>query len=30
MKNKYMIVISFDAVSCEDLEVLRKLPNFSK
>lgn len=30
MKNKYMIVISFDAVSCEDLESLRKLPNFSK
>ena len=30
MKNKYVIVISFDAVSEEDLEFLSKQPNFSK
>ena len=30
MKNKYEIVISFDAVSEEDLEFLSKQPNFSK
>lgn len=30
MKSEYVIVISFDAVSCEDLEVLSKLPNFSR
>lgn len=30
MENKYVIVISFDAVSKEDLDFLRKLPNFSK
>lgn len=30
MKNKYVIVISFDAVSEEDLEFLSKKPNFSK
>lgn len=30
MKNKYLIVISFDAVSEEDLEFLSKQPNFSK
>lgn len=30
MKNKYVIVIYFDAVSEEDLEFLSKQPNFSK
>lgn len=30
MKNKYVIVISFDALSEEDLEFLSKQPNFSK
>ena len=30
MKNKFVIVISFDAVSEEDLEFLSKQPNFSK
>lgn len=30
MKNKYVIVISFDSVSEEDLEFLSKQPNFSK
>lgn len=30
MKNKYVIVISFDAVSCNDLGILKNLPNFSK
>ena len=30
MKNKYVIVISFDAGSEEDLEFLSKQPNFSK
>ena len=30
MKNKYVLVISFDAVSEEDLEFLSKQPNFSK
>lgn len=30
MKNKYVIVISFDEVSEEDLEFLSKQPNFSK
>lgn len=30
MKNKYVIVIFFDAVSEEDLEFLSKQPNFSK
>lgn len=30
MKNKYVIVISFDAVSEEDLQFLSKQPNFSK
>ena len=30
MKNKYVRVISFDAVSEEDLEFLSKQPNFSK
>jgi len=30
MKSKYMIVISFDAVSSEDLEILKTLPNFKK
>lgn len=30
MKNNYVIVISFDAVSEEDLEFLSKQPNFSK
>lgn len=30
MKDKHIIVISFDAVSCEDLEILKRLPNFSK
>ena len=30
MKNKYVIVISFDAVSEEELEFLSKQPNFSK
>lgn len=30
MKNKYVIVISFDAVSEEDLEFLSKQPNLSK
>lgn len=28
--DKYMIVISFDAVSTRDLEVLKELPNFKK
>lgn len=28
--DKYMIVISFDAVSTGDLEILKKLPNFKK
>ena len=30
MKNKYVIVISFDAVSSKDLEILKTFPNFSK
>ena len=30
MKKKHVIVISFDAVSKEDLDFLSKLPNFSK
>lgn len=30
MKTKYMIVISLDAVSSKDLEVMKKLPNISK
>jgi predicted AlkP superfamily pyrophosphatase or phosphodiesterase len=30
MKGKYMIIISFDAVSSDDLAVLRELPNFKK
>ena len=28
MKSKYMVVISFDAVSSEDVEILKNLPNF--
>lgn len=28
--DRYMVVISFDAVSSEDIEVLNKLPNFNK
>lgn len=28
MKNKYLIVISFDAVSSEDLDLLKQYPNF--
>lgn len=28
--NNYTIIISFDAVSSEDLEILKKLPNFKK
>ncbi|MDS0524468.1 ectonucleotide pyrophosphatase/phosphodiesterase [Clostridium sp. SHJSY1] len=30
MKGKYMIIISFDAVSSEDLDIMKKLPNFKK
>ena len=30
MKSKYMIIISFDAVSSDDLEILKTLPNFKK
>ena len=30
MESKYMVVISFDAVSSEDVEVLKNLPNFKK
>lgn len=30
MKSNYMIIISFDAVSTEDLEILKTLPNFKK
>lgn len=30
MTSKYMIVISFDAVSSEDLDILKTLPNFKK
>lgn len=30
MEKRYVIVISFDAVSKEDLDFLSKLPNFSK
>jgi predicted AlkP superfamily pyrophosphatase or phosphodiesterase len=30
MKSKYMIIISFDAVSSEDIEILKTLPNFKK
>ena len=30
MESKYMVVISFDAVSSEDIEVLKNLPNFKK
>ena len=29
-KMKYMIVISFDAVSSKDLEILKTLPNFKE
>ena len=30
MESKYMVVISFDAVSSEDVEALKNLPNFKK
>ena len=30
MESKYMVVISFDAVTSEDVEVLKNLPNFKK
>jgi len=30
MKSKYMIIISFDAVSSKDIEILKTLPNFKK
>ncbi|PRR81103.1 alkaline phosphatase family protein [Clostridium vincentii] len=30
MKSKYMIIISFDAVSSDDLKILKTLPNFKK
>ena len=30
MNNKYMVVISLDAVSSKDIEIMKKLPNISK
>ena len=30
MKAKYMIILSFDAVSSEDIDILKELPNFKK
>lgn len=30
MKNKYMVVISLDAVSSKDIEIMKDLPNISK
>ncbi|MBD7912430.1 MULTISPECIES: ectonucleotide pyrophosphatase/phosphodiesterase [Clostridium] len=30
MKGKYMIIISFDAVSSDDLAIMKKLPNFKR
>ena len=30
MNNKYMVVISLDAVSSKDIEIMKELPNISK
>lgn len=30
MNNKYMVVISLDAVSSKDIEIMKGLPNISK